>query len=52
MILEHLEMLHVVAEPVEVVPDAHARRIGDEPEGGAVLAAGGERTHAQLGVRL
>ena len=52
MILEHLEVLHVVAEPVAVGPDADAGRIGDEPEGGAVLAAARERTHAQLGVRL
>ncbi len=52
MILEHLEVLHVVPEPVAVGPDLHAGRIGDEPEGGAVLAAARERTQAQLRVRL
>ena len=39
MVLEHLEVLHVVAEPVEVGPDANTGRIGDEPERRALLAA-------------
>ena len=52
MILEHLEVLDVVPEPVAVGPHAHAGRIGDEPEGGAVLTAARERTEAQFRVRL
>ena len=50
--LEHVEVVHAVAEVVAVLAHAQAGRLGDQPERGAVLAAALERAQTQLGVGL
>ena len=52
MRLEHVEVVHGVAEVVVVLAHAQSERLGGEPERGAVLAAALERPQAQLRVRL
>ena len=50
--LQHVEVVHAVAEVVAVLAHAQAGRLGRQPERGAMLAAALERAQTQLRVGL